>query len=263
MTIDGSETVRLTSTRAVEADPAVSPDTLTIAYRRGADELWLANLLGTEQRRILPARPRTVRYATTSSPAWSPDGRFLYVARAAQGPNEICGGVDRLRSDGSKVRRVTKGIALYGDPAPSPDGTRIAMSYGECEPGLPCSCLVAVDPAGRPTSDLRKLPTRYRYSAPAWSPDSRQVAVEAHVDDTSSAIFVAARTGAGLRRVSPKGLRYAESPAWSSDGEWIAFSAWRKQTGYDLYLVHPDGGGLQRVTSTSGDERSPAWLRRT
>jgi Tol biopolymer transport system component len=50
MTIDGSETVRLTATKAVEADPAVSSDGLRIAFtrgtRQGTDELWVADLQG-------------------------------------------------------------------------------------------------------------------------------------------------------------------------------------------------------------------------
>jgi Tol biopolymer transport system component len=74
MTIDGSETVRLTATKAEERSPAVSPERLRIAYARG-DELWVMNLNGGERKRLLAARPRSVRYAATDSPSWAPSGR--------------------------------------------------------------------------------------------------------------------------------------------------------------------------------------------
>ena len=267
MTIDGSETVRLTATKAVEADPAVSSDGLRIAFtrgtRQGTDELWVADLQGHGQRKIVPARPRSVRYASTGNPAWSPDDRWIYLDRAAQGPNEICGWIYRVRPDGRSLRRVTRGVHIDSRPAPAPDGRRIALTNGGCEPGAECCWIGVVDLGGNPTSGLRMPTTRGAQFGPSWSPDGARLAFEvSDLDVGTSSIRVVDRDGSHLARITPRGLN-AEEPAWSPDGEWIAFAAWRKGAGYDLYVVHPDGSGLQRVTRTKADEFSPSWARRT
>ena len=267
MTIDGSETVRLTATKAVEADPAVSSDGLRIAFtrgtRQGTDELWVADLQGNGQRKIVPARPRSVRYASTGNPAWSPDDRWIYLDRAAQGPNEICGWIYRVRPDGRSLRRVTRGVHIDSRPAPAPDGRRIALTNGGCEPGAECCWIGVVDLGGNPTSGLKMPTTRGAQFGPSWSPDGARLAFEvSDLDVGTSSIRVVDRDGSHLARITPRGLN-AEEPAWSPDGEWIAFAAWRKGAGYDLYVVHPDGSGLQRVTRTKADEFSPSWARRT
>jgi Tol biopolymer transport system component len=267
MTIDGSETVRLTATKAVEADPAVSSDGLRIAFtrgtRQGTDELWVADLQGNGQRKIVHARPRSVRYASTGNPAWSPDDRWIYLDRAAQGPNEICGWIYRVRPDGRSLRRVTRGVHIDSRPAPAPDGRRIALTNGGCEPGAECCWIGVVDLGGNPTSGLKMPTTRGAQFGPSWSPDGARLAFEvSDLDVGTSSIRVVDRDGSHLARITPRGLN-AEEPAWSPDGEWIAFAAWRKGAGYDLYVVHPDGSGLQRVTRTKVDEFSPSWARRT
>jgi Tol biopolymer transport system component len=264
MTIDGSETVRLTTTKVEESDPAPSPDGLTIAFVRGADELWLANAQGRKQRRLLAARPKRIRYASTSDPAWSPDELSLYIARAAQGPNEICGWIYRVGTDGSGLHRVTNGVGLDGDPAPAPDGRRVALRVGECEPGLGCCFLAVVDLAGKPTKDLARLPSLPGAAfSPSWAPDEGRLVFQVtDVDIGTGGIYVANRDGSGVRRLTRKGLN-AEDPTWSADGEWIAFAAWTKSASYDLYLIHPDGTGLRRITKTRTQEHSPAWLARS
>jgi Tol biopolymer transport system component len=268
MTVDGSETVRLTATRAVERDPAVSSDGLRVAFTRGtkagADELWIGDLQGRSQRKIIPRRPASIRYATTGNPAWSPDDRWIYLDRAAQGPNEICGWIYRVGADGRGLVQLTRGVHIDSRPAPSPDGSRIALTNGGCEPGAECCWLGVVDLRGRPTTDLRRGPsTRGAQFGPTWSPDGARIAFEvSDLDAGTSSLQVVDRDGSHVARITPRGLN-AEEPSWSPDGEWIAFAAWRRSAGYDLYIVHPDGTGLRRLTTTKPDESSPAWIRRS
>jgi TolB protein len=261
MTIDGSETVRLTMTKAEESSPAVSPERLRIAYARG-DELWVMNLDGGERKRLLAARPPGVRYAVTDSPSWAPSGNHLYVARSALGLSEICGWVYTVAANGRGLRRLTRGTELHSEPAVSPDGRRIAFVVGECEPGLDCCYVRVVDASGRRTNDLRKLPERFLYEDVGWSPDGRRVALEGSPDDEAWAVYVADRHGSDFRRLTPKGLN-AEDPAWSPDGEWIAFAGWTRSRSYDLYVIRPDGTGLRRLTTTAAAEHAPAWLLRS
>ena len=262
MTIDGSETVRLTATRSKETDPAVSPDRLQIAFVRGDDELWLIDTNGNGQRRLLARRPPSVRYAGTGSPSWSPAGRTLFLDRFNQTPDEICGSIFRIGVGGGGFKRVTAGLVkgwLDTDPSISPDGRRIVLSSGDCQPGSGPGIGV-VDTAGRPTRDLRKLGTTKGIQIePTWAPDGGWIAFVVYdVDGTGrSAVHIVKRDGSGLRRITGWAFD-TRGPAWSPDAEWIAF-----QKAGGLYLVRPDGSGLLRVPGTKAADSGPAWLLRT
>jgi Tol biopolymer transport system component len=262
MFVDGSETVQLTATKVKETSPAVSPDSLGIAFGRGNDELWTMDTRGDDQRRVVDRRPKSVRYARTGSPSWSPDGRSLFFDRVSQTPNEICGSIFRVGVSAGVVKRVTAGLvrgSLDADPAVSPDGRRIVLVSGDCEPGC-CPGIGVVDTAGRPTGDLRQLGrTPGAQLEPSWAPDGKSITFVVYDVDGSgrSAVYVVNRSGSGLRRITQWTFETG-GPAWSPDGEWIAF---QKEGG--LFLIRPDGTGLQQVPGTQARDMSPAWLRRT
>ena len=262
MYVDGSETVRLTATKVREASPAASPASLRVAFVRGNDELWTMDTQGNDQQKLVGPRPASVRYASTGSPSWSADGRSLFFDRVSQTPNEICGSILKVGSSGSIPKRVTAGIvkgSLDTDPAVSPDGRRIVLSSGDCEPGLGAEIRI-VDTSGRPTGDLRKLGSTPGVELePAWAPDGARITfVVEDVDGSGrSAVYVVNRDGSKLRRITQWTLATG-APAWSPDGEWIAF---HREGG--LYLARPDGTGLQRVPGSQAKDTSPAWLARS
>jgi TolB protein len=258
MTIDGSETVQLTSTRTRERAPAASPDSLTIAYGRARDELWLMDSAGMNQRRLVTRR-RSVREPSTTSPSWSPGGRLIFFGRWNT-PTGRCGTVFRVGVDGRGLRPVTREHWSESDPAVSPDGRRIAVSAsGYCDPGW-SGRLAVVDTRGRATSDLRRFESPPGFDVqPSWSPDGRRIAFVGwdFLESGRSAIYVVNRDGSRLRRVT-RSTFATGAPAWSPDGGWIAF---QKEGG--LHLVRPDGSGLRPVPGTTDGDSSPSWLRRT
>jgi Tol biopolymer transport system component len=263
ITTDGVETVKLTMTKAAESDPAVSPTRSLVAYRRGDDELWIMRTDGTEQRRLLAARPRSVLGASTGSPSWSPGGRTIYFHRWSQPWNPHCASIFRIGVGGRGLRRVTGEAAAESsesDPAVSPDGRRIAISSSsECDPGW-YGRLAVVDTRGRPTPDLRKLRrTPGAAIAPSWAPNGTRIAFEAwdFLELEWSVVYVVNRDGSGLRRVTERRLE-AACPQWSPSGQRIAVAGVS-----GLYVVYPDGSGLTHVLGTRADDGCPAWLPRT
>ncbi len=256
MTIDGSEAVQLTRTKAAEAGPSVSPDSLTLAFTRGRDELWLMNLQGTEQQRLLAQRPSSVLGASTDSPTWSPGGLTIYAGRWARS----CGSIVRVSVNGRGVvpKPTTHTSASW--PAVSPDGQRIAISASDyCDPGW-SGRLVVVDTSGRDTNDLRKFRSPPGFDVtPAWSPDGRRIAFVAwdYLESGRSALYVVSRDGSNLRRITQWTFETG-GPAWSPDGQLIAF---HKEGG--LFLVRPNGSELKGVPGTLRDDASPSWLLRS
>jgi TolB protein len=258
LTLDGTEIVRLTATKAREHSPAVSPDGLGIAYGRAGDELWLMDAAGRSQERILPAR-RSVRDPFTTSPSWSPDGRSIFFGRWNT-PSSRCGSVFRIGVHGRGLKRITRDSASESDPAVSPNGRLIAVSASlYCDPGW-AGRLAVVDTRGRTTDDLRRVRSPPGFAVqPSWSPDGERIVFVAwdYLESGRSAIYAVNLHGTDPRRVT-RSTFDTGGPAWSPDGEWIAF---HKEGG--LHLVRPNGSGLRRVPGSIDGDASPSWLPRT
>jgi Tol biopolymer transport system component len=256
VSIDGSRTVRLTTTRVEEREPAVSPDGSTIAFARGfGGGISTINVDGSGRRIVTRAG---------DDPAWAPDGRTIYFVRYRSAfAGESCGSIVRVAASGRPIRRVTRSTGVHSHlaPAVSPDGQRIAFSdWKGCAGGTSSPRLRVVDRSGRPTQELAKLRRNGywpdpEHTNPAWSPDGEWLAFLRNGDLT-----IARRDGSAEHRVA-RGGGYAlyASPSWSPDGSWIAFS-----TAASVRLVHPDGAGLRRLArnTRSIDYSVGGWLPR-
>jgi len=149
-------------------------------------------------------------------------------------------------------RQITSGSFWHGEPALSPDGSRIAFASDES--GNKDIYIMGV--RGGPSSRLTSDPAADFY--PAWFPDGTAIA------------FVSDRTGAeSIWRTDQFGggavllLPNAVDPAVSPQGEWIAFSTIGpdKQMRIGIApLANPD-----RITLLTGEgdglwgHRYPAW----
>jgi hypothetical protein len=174
------------------------------------------------------------------SPAPSPDGRLVAFTGAPRGA-----GVDAnhdvyvVGRDGTGLRRVTTDAGYDGQPAWSPDGTRLA--FVSTRAGHADVYTVAAD-----GSDVRRL-TEARVGdplpgsgnaavSPAWSPDGTQLAYVVGRDGRS-AVWVMRADGTAKRALGPDAGADDFDPAWMPDGQRVA-----------LRRVPRDGGAARLLT---------------
>jgi TolB protein len=179
---------------------------------------------GTDDRRLADAP------CGPAFPRWSPDG--MWVAA------EACGDIYAVHRDGSASGwgNLTSSDANDLTVAWAPTGRRFATG------NLPGIRLYRAD--GTFVRVLTDLPGAYRLD---WSPDGRQLAVEALGD-----LWLVDASDGTARRLTDTADVQEFSPVWSPDGRWLAYGA--GPGGYDpnrpgsttdptIWLMNRRGGG--------------------
>lgn len=130
-------------------------------------------------------------------------------------------------------------LCTGGDPAFSPDGTKIVFVDG-----------YSIYTINTDASDRTKIYTGKYFGAfphsPAWSPDGTRIAFDYTSGSLDHLIYVMNTDGSDLTS-----LTYGYNPAWSPDGTRIAFNDhWET-----IYLMNANGSNV--VSLTAGEV--PAW----
>jgi TolB protein len=260
--------------------PSVSPDGKWIAFisdRGGVENAFVIAPDGTGLRQITEGGAQSAR--------WSPDGKTLRLTAGGADSGrvftirpdgtdrravaEVAGRNPRLspdgtlaaylsgswtatamlvaNADGSNPRRVAGGGTTAWNSAWSPNGRRLAYTYGDSTRVLQVHL---VNPDGSGDSALTHMPaSEGSAQLPEWSPDGRRIAVQVSNGRSHTGhIWVVDLTGGVPRKLAAHadGL-VDEVPVWFPDGKRLAFQSNRGGT-MEIWVMNADGSDPRQVT---------------
>jgi TolB protein len=188
-------------------------------------------------------------------PTWSPDGRRIAFASDRDGVSQVY----VIGRDGTGLRRLTDDPQGAMQPDWHPSEARLLYSVWQAG-GVADIFTVDVD-SGR-VRNVSDTALEWE-SAPAWSPDGKQIAA------LWSEFPNAAAAVAGIAIMRDDGGHVAEfgrrgvwlgSPSWSPDGRRLALLRHPVARGHGLaiFVLDMDGDELHRLTEALND-RWPSW----
>jgi Tol biopolymer transport system component len=191
--------------------PHWSADGRRLVFQRESG-LYVATFRTTRLSIPAPVPPRRIAgFSTVDSVDWSPDGTSLVLAMHPRRlERRFCTELYTMRTDGSRLRRLTVTRACESNPAWSPDGLQIAFE----EEGDDTTRVVVANLLG---ANRRVIGEG---TFPAWSADGRSLAFL-----TRESILIAdAATGSVQRTLKPD-VNYDKLEnglTWSPDGTRLA-----------------------------------------
>jgi Tol biopolymer transport system component len=212
--------------------------------------------------------------------SWSPNGNT--IAFDSDRPGDGTGDVQiwTMNWDGTGQTQLTTGPGFHGDPAWTPDGSKLAVEadWGDY-PALegiwliPSSGSVTMAQATRVTAEPTCANAAAQSSCggqfdeePRVSPDGNWITFTRYLNcrdrshghllylpnGCTSAIFRVRVDGTGLQRLTPWGLNADESD-YSPSGDRIAFDSCdsgRSGCSGSIYVMNADGSGLTEVVGS-------------
>jgi len=250
--------------RVYEAHGCVwSPDAEYLACSSGnAIALTPGTLFGNASpSRVVSVRVRDGRVVPLTdslfanlSPAWSPDGRWVYYLSNRYGPRDIFA---QAMADGSSrgpALRLTTGLNAHTISLSS-DGRRIAYGNLELESGAWSIPIPAHPPV--PSSSATELTHGSQFvETTLLSRDGRWLYYDSDLSGNMDLYRMALPNGAPERLTSDSSDDFWPEP--SPDGREIAFHSWRGGS-RDIYVLPLDGGPIQRVTTSPAQDAMATW----
>jgi TolB protein len=247
MKSDGSEATRLTVDPGIDQRPAWSADGRKIAcesdrdnlYMGYATQIYVMNADGSSPTRV-SFDPESPEYAGYAYPSWAPDGVHIAAQRGVFGPRDIV----VFKADGTGWTNLTNTPdQSEGQPAWSPDGTRIAFVSVPSGDIYPTIFVMNADGSGVTSLGARG-------ESPSWSSDGTKLLYTHAIPYPGSGqtIHVMDADGGNDRLVVTLDSNFDPLPVFSPDGQWIAYQAGVIGVNADVYVMRADGTGSVRLT---------------
>jgi dipeptidyl aminopeptidase/acylaminoacyl peptidase len=257
---DGTQEIQITSSPDGESRPRWSPDNKYLSFvssRQGAKDgqLWLMNRAGGEAIKISDVKGGVSDYQ------WAPDGKRLVFVVSEPDPRDPKEDDDKAAADKKKTPPPIV-IDRYQFKQDGDGYLRNARTH-----------LYVFDLATKKAVAIT-TGTQYAETAPAWSPDSTQIAFiskrgDGDIDrhDNTDVWVIDAKPGATPRQVTTATVSDEGPLSWSPDGKRIAYLV-GEELKYSAYnqnrlAIIPVSGGQPRLLAQSVDRpiRSPHWSK--
>ncbi len=240
-----------------DTQPRFSPNGREIAFAArsrvgGAyGELAVADLASGK------ARLLTHDNALALSPAWSPDGKFIYFASSRSGTINIW----KIAATGGKPVQITAGEGDDADLDVSKDGKEIVFGTLRQKIGLAQLDLQA-KPGQSSVTMLTNDPSRNQFG-PAYSPDGKHLAYFTNLKGAErEAIWVSDADGSNAAPLV-QDSRHNFFPAWTPDGKDITYvsdyasGSGGLQAGELEFRIVPVSGGVPQTLLTMSTWSGP------
>lgn len=211
-----------------------------VSSRDGNYEIYRMNADGT-----VPTRLTSTVYSETT-PAISPDGRWIAFATGQTGANQLY----LMDADGAGKTRLTNSAANDYLPAFSPDGRQLAFASsrdGNWE-------IYLLNLAGG--SETRLTSNAATDSAPAFTADGRQIVFNSDRDGNYN-IYRMNLDGSGQTALTTDAADDLY-PGCSPDGTKIAFDSARDGN-WNVYAMNADGSAQHPLTVHAGNDMFTAF----
>jgi eukaryotic-like serine/threonine-protein kinase len=186
-------------------------------------------------------KPITSYPGEAGDPSFSPDGS--QVAFSWNGEKQDNFDIYVKLVDSGAPLRLTTNPARDDNPSWSPDGRQIAFLRESGDAGADLMLISPLGGVERKLADLRRGVNATWWTSPAWTPDSKFVAVR---DDTAI-VLVSVEDGEKRKLTSPPGGWAGDwSPAVSPDGRTLAFERMRNGPTSDIILARVSDGATSR-----------------
>ena len=190
------------------------------------------------------------------SPAWSPDGRFLYFSSDRGGTMNLWRvGIDEKTG---KVlgppEPVTTPASWVSHATFSRNGDLLFSTLTERSNVMK----VGFDPAREAVieSPAAILKGTRLINSLDWSPDGQWLVFDGPKGSREDLYLIRA-DGSGYRQLTDAPFQH-RVPRWSPDGSRIAFYSNRSGSA-QIWTIHPDGSGLEQVSSLENGALYPTW----
>jgi eukaryotic-like serine/threonine-protein kinase len=199
-----------------DTQPRFSPDGRKIAFSARISNGGPYGELAVDD--LDSGNPRLLTHdnALALSPAWSPDGRFIYFASSRGGTINIW----KIASTGGMPVQITAGEGDDADLDVSKDGKEVV--FGTLRQKISLDQFDLQTKPGPSVKILTKDPSRNQYG-PAYSPDGKHLAYFTNLKGAElEAIWVSNADGSGAAPLV-QDARVNIFPTWTPDGKYLIY----------------------------------------
>jgi Tol biopolymer transport system component len=229
-----------------DTQPRFSPDgrEISFAARHSSgspySELALADLDSGKTRLL------THDNALALSPAWSPDGRFIYFASSRGGTINIW----KIAATGGEPEQITAGEGDDADLDVSADGKRIV--FGTLRQKIAIAQLDMQAKPGQPSIKLLTTDSARNQFGPAYSPDGKYLAYFSNLKGAEKEeIWVSNADGSNAQALVEDSNSNVV-PQWADGGKALVYLSSAVSAKWQLRRVSISGGAPEMLTNATG-----------